>query len=224
MGHAVLVVEARPRCRRPGGSRSTACAIADCMRMPRTSSLSSPSVLDVVLVELAHREAEPARLDRGAVEQRGVGEQDAARVQRDVAGQPVEATRRGRRTCRAAPSACVRPGRWPAARAGRAARRGRRAPGCAGTPWRSRRSRRAAGRARHRRRGSRGGRDRCPSSTRTRTARRRSARGSARRPRYVERTRRRCRRRAAPDAQRGEEALHQQAVAHRVDPGDPEQV
>ena len=46
--------------------------------------------LDVVLVELAHREADPARLDRGAVEQARVGQHDAARVQRDVPGQAVE--------------------------------------------------------------------------------------------------------------------------------------
>ncbi len=52
--------------------------------------LEQAELLDVVLVELAHREAQPARLDRGAVEQRGVGEQHAARVQRDVPRQPVE--------------------------------------------------------------------------------------------------------------------------------------
>ena len=37
--------------------------------------LEQAEVLDVVLVELAHREAQPAGLDRGAVEQRGVGQQ-----------------------------------------------------------------------------------------------------------------------------------------------------
>ena len=46
--------------------------------------------LDVVLVELAHREAEPARLDRGAVEQRGVGEQHPTGMYGDVPGQAVE--------------------------------------------------------------------------------------------------------------------------------------
>jgi hypothetical protein len=46
--------------------------------------------LDVVLVELAHREAEPARLDRGAVQQGGIGQDHPARVQRDVPRQPVE--------------------------------------------------------------------------------------------------------------------------------------
>ena len=46
--------------------------------------------LDVVLVELTHGEAQPARLDRGAVEQPPVGEDDPARVQGDVPGQPVE--------------------------------------------------------------------------------------------------------------------------------------
>ena len=52
--------------------------------------LEQAEVLDVVLVELAHREAGEAGLDRGAVEQGGVGEQHAARVHGDVAGQPVE--------------------------------------------------------------------------------------------------------------------------------------
>ncbi len=52
--------------------------------------LEQPELLDVVLVELAHREAHPAGLHRRAVEQRGVGEQHAARVQRDVARQAVE--------------------------------------------------------------------------------------------------------------------------------------
>ena len=95
---------------------STAWAIADCIRMPSTSSLSRPSVLDVVLVELAHREAQPARLDRGAVEQGGVGQQHAARVQRDVPGQPVEPLDQAGTAGRA--------GRRPAARrAARAARR-----------------------------------------------------------------------------------------------------
>jgi hypothetical protein len=52
--------------------------------------LEQPELLDVVLVELAHREAQPAGLDRCAVEQGGVGQQHPARVERDVAGQPVE--------------------------------------------------------------------------------------------------------------------------------------
>ena len=52
--------------------------------------LEQPELLDVVLVELAHREAGVRRLDRGAVEQRGVGEQHPAGVHRDVARQPVE--------------------------------------------------------------------------------------------------------------------------------------
>ena len=52
--------------------------------------LEQPEGLDVVLVELAHREPQPARLDRGAVEQAAVGQDHPARVQRDVAGQPVE--------------------------------------------------------------------------------------------------------------------------------------
>ena len=52
--------------------------------------LEQAEVLDVVLVELAHREPEVAGLDRGAVEQAGVGQHDAARVQGDVPGQAVE--------------------------------------------------------------------------------------------------------------------------------------
>jgi len=46
--------------------------------------------LDVVLVEPAHREPQPAGLDRGAVKQGGVGQHHTARVQGDVTGQPVE--------------------------------------------------------------------------------------------------------------------------------------
>ena len=52
--------------------------------------LEQPELLDVVLVELAHREAQEAGLDRRAVEQRAVGQQHPARVQRDVPRQPVE--------------------------------------------------------------------------------------------------------------------------------------
>ena len=52
--------------------------------------LEQAELLDVVLVELAHREPREARLDGGAVEQGGVGEQYPARVDGDVAGQPVE--------------------------------------------------------------------------------------------------------------------------------------
>src|SRR6185312_1551633 len=46
--------------------------------------------LDVVLVELAHREAQPAGLDRGAIEQLIVGQDHAAGVHGDVPGQTVE--------------------------------------------------------------------------------------------------------------------------------------
>jgi hypothetical protein len=52
--------------------------------------LEQPELLDVVLVELAHREAQPAGLDRGAVQQRAVRQQHPARVQRDVPRQAVE--------------------------------------------------------------------------------------------------------------------------------------
>ncbi len=52
--------------------------------------LEQPHRLDVVLVELAHREPQPARLDGRAVEQRRVGQHDPAGVQGDVPGQGVE--------------------------------------------------------------------------------------------------------------------------------------
>ena len=52
--------------------------------------LEQAELLDVVLVELAHGKSHPARLDRGAIEQCGVGEQHPARVQSDVARQAVE--------------------------------------------------------------------------------------------------------------------------------------
>ena len=122
--------------------------------------LEQAEVLDVVLVELAHREPGEAGLDRGPVEQRGVGEQHPAGVHRDVPGQPVEPL--GEPEEQAEPLA--RRARRRAARAAPAAPSGRPGPGCAGTPWRSRRSRRAACRAPRRRRGSRAGPGRCPSS------------------------------------------------------------
>nr|WP_258016942.1 hypothetical protein [Nocardioides marinisabuli] len=53
--------------------------------------LEQAEVLDVVLVELAHREAGVRCLHGGAVEQGRVGEQHPAGVHRDVARQPVEA-------------------------------------------------------------------------------------------------------------------------------------
>ncbi len=52
--------------------------------------LEQAELLDVVLVELAHREPGEAGLHGRAVEQRGVRQQHAARVHGDVAGQPVE--------------------------------------------------------------------------------------------------------------------------------------
>ena len=57
---------------------------------PEQVELEQPEGLHVVLVELAHRMAEPARLDGGPVEQGAVGQQHPTRVQRDVAGQAVE--------------------------------------------------------------------------------------------------------------------------------------
>ncbi len=53
--------------------------------------LEQAEVLHVVLVELAHREPGVARLDRCPVEQRHVGEQHSAGMDRDVARQSVEA-------------------------------------------------------------------------------------------------------------------------------------
>ena len=130
----------RGRCATPSmrSISATAWAIEDCIRMPSTSSLSRPRSSTSSLSNWLIGKPGEARLHRGAVEQRGVGEQHAARVHRDVAGQPVEPLDE--------PEQQVEPGCSPspdgaAARAGRAARPGRRGPGCAGTPWRSRRSR-----------------------------------------------------------------------------------
>ena len=58
---------------------------------PEHVELEQAEVLDVVLVELAHREPRERCLHRGAVEQRGVGEQHPARVHRHVPRQAVEA-------------------------------------------------------------------------------------------------------------------------------------
>jgi len=52
--------------------------------------LDHPGDLGVVFVQLAEREALGARLDGGAVAQRPVGKQYAARVHGDMAGQAVE--------------------------------------------------------------------------------------------------------------------------------------
>ena len=92
------VVERHLRPRRRGRSSSpsvrlisaTACAIDDCIRMPSTSSLSSPRSSTSSLSNWLIGKPGEAGLDRGAVEQRGVGEQHAAGVHRDVARQPVE--------------------------------------------------------------------------------------------------------------------------------------
>ncbi len=53
--------------------------------------LDHPGGLRVVLVELAERQAVGVPLDRGPVEQARVGQQDAAGVQGDVPGEPVQA-------------------------------------------------------------------------------------------------------------------------------------
>ena len=131
--------------------------------------LEQAEVLDVLLVELAHRVAQEALLHRGAVEQ-GARRRAARRTGASRCG---AAARRGSppagRTGRSCPTRRRPPrgpGRWRAARAGRAAPSGRRGRGCAGTPWRWRRSPPPACRARPRRRGSRGAPCRCPSSRR----------------------------------------------------------
>ena len=79
--------------------------------------LEQAQLLDVVLVELAHREAQPAGLDRGAVQQRRVGQQHPARVQRDVPGQAVEPLDQVEQQVE---QPRARPARWRAARAARA--------------------------------------------------------------------------------------------------------
>ncbi len=158
--------------------------------------LEQAEVLHVVLVELAHREAGVAGLHRRPVEQGGVGEQHPARVDGDVAGQPVEPLDQPEHQVEPFLAQTARPQLRQLAQR----RCGRRGPGCAGTPWRSRRSRRAASRARPRRRARRAGPGRCPSSRRSRSARRCSGRGSARRPPAAGPTRRPRRCRAAPAA------------------------
>ena len=57
---------------------------------PEDVELQQAHLLDVVLVEVAHREAGGAAFHRSAIEQRGVGQHDAARMQGDVPGQAVE--------------------------------------------------------------------------------------------------------------------------------------
>ena len=83
---------------------------------PEDVELEQAELLDVVLVELAHREPQPARLDRGAVEQAGVGQDHPARVQGDVPGQPVEPLDQVEEQVEPG----GQPGRRPAARAARA--------------------------------------------------------------------------------------------------------
>ena len=194
-GHLLLVVEVDTG--RRAVDPATSCDRVRHRRLHPDAEhveLEQAELLDVVLVELAHREAQPARLDRGAVEQRGVGQQHPARVQRDVPGQPVEPLDQPEQQVELAARRAARP-------AARAARRS----ACvhvAGPDVRERLGDRVdlAGRharARRRRRGSRAAPGRCPSSRRRRPARRRSGRGSARRPRCGGPTRRRCRCRAA---------------------------
>ncbi len=123
----------RPSTPSTRATSSTAWAIADCIRMPSTSSLSSPrsstSSLSNWLI------GKPSQLASTGVRSSRVrvGQQHPARVQRRCGGAARRAARRGR-TCRSSRGA-AEPG-WPAARAGRAGRAGRRGPGCAGTPWR----------------------------------------------------------------------------------------
>ena len=95
-GHGGRGRRGRPARRRPG---RTSCDGVGHRRLHPDAEdveLEQAHRLDVVLVELAHREARPARLDRRAVEQRAVGEHHAARVQRDVARAARRAARRAR--------------------------------------------------------------------------------------------------------------------------------
>ena len=88
--HLRLVVEVDLDARRCGATRSTAWAIEDCIRMPSTSSLSSPrsstSSLSNWLI------GNPTKLASTGVRSSSVrvGQQHPARVDGDVAGQPVE--------------------------------------------------------------------------------------------------------------------------------------
>ena len=71
--------------------------LLDCVRHCRLHAdakdveLEQAQGLDVILVELAHREPQPAGLDRGAIEQLPVGQDHAAGMHGDVPGQAIEA-------------------------------------------------------------------------------------------------------------------------------------
>ena len=129
------------RRRRPARTSSTAWAIADCIRMPRMSSLSRPSASTSSLSNWLI--GKPSQLASTGVRSSRlrVGQDDPARVQGDVPGQAVEALDEVEHQV----EAWARRDRWPAARAARRWRCARHGRGCAGTPWRSRRSRPGAG-------------------------------------------------------------------------------
>ena len=175
---------------------STACAIADCIRMPSTSSLSRPSSSTSSLSNWLI--GKPSQLASTGVRSSSVASDSSTPHGCSATCRGSPSSRSTSRNSRSSwPPAEPR---RPAARAARAARRARRGPGCAGTPWRSvdlarRQPERGADVA-----------DRVPHPVGVHhrdagaPARRRSVRGSARRPRCAGRTRRRCRCRAAPRA------------------------
>ena len=188
--------------------------------------LEQAEVLDVLLVELAHRVAQGAALHRGAVEQGAVGEQHPARVHRDVAGQPVEALHQPEEQVEAAPL----PGRGLPGQAGRPqlGQVAQRHPGVAGPHVRERLGDGVDLAHRHAERGPdvadrvahlvgvhhRDRRAPLPAvALQDRVVDLQPARGLHVDVDVGQR---------AP--QRGQEALHQQAVTDRVDPGDAEQV
>ena len=188
--------------------------------------LEQAEVLDVLLVELAHRVAQEALLHRGAVEQGAVGEQHPARVHRDVPRQPVEALHQPEEHVEGAPLPGRRLPRHPGgAQLGQVAQRH---PGVAGADVRERLGDGVDLPHRHAERRTDvadrvahlvgvhhrdGGAPVGAEALEDRVVDLQPARGLHVDVDVGQR-----------DAQRGEEALHQQAVPDRVDPGDAEQV
>ncbi len=107
---------------------------------PEHVELEQAQLAHVVLVELTHREAGETRLHRGAIEQGQVAEQHPARMQGDVAGQPVQGLHQVEQQVQPPLGETHRPQFRQVAQGAP----GRRGPAGAGTPWRWRRSPTAA--------------------------------------------------------------------------------
>ena len=181
--------------------------------------LEQPEVLDVVLVELAHREPGVRRLHRRAVEQGRVGEQHPAGVHGDVPGQAVEPLHE--------PEQQVEPS-LPQPRRPQLGQVAQRDPGVAGPDVRERLGDRVDLADRHAERGADVA-HRVPDAVGVHHRDAHAALAAvAVQDRLVDLEAARgldvdvdVGQRLAP---RGEEPLHQQVVAQRVDPGDAEQV